>query len=168
MNPTRWLRPRTAALLLALACGVATARAAAHPTTDPGKFDFEHPTFVHALPFAKEKVVIQISGDRPAKWNLALNNAQNLLNFFGPQNVRVVVVAFGPGLRMLLHDSPLAARIDSQNREGVEFDACHNTMETMARKTGRLPQLVASAVVVPAGVVRILQLEHQGFGYIRP
>jgi hypothetical protein len=41
-------------------------------------------------------------------------------------------------------------------------------MEAMARKIGHMPVLVKQAVVVPAGVVRIMQLQHAGFAYIRP
>ena len=48
------------------------------------------------------------------------------------------------------------------------LDACHNTMEGMAKKLGHLPELVPQAVIVPAGVVRIMQLEHAGFEYLKP
>ncbi|OZB31252.1 MAG: hypothetical protein B7X51_09220 [Pseudomonas sp. 34-62-33] len=84
-----------------------------------------------------------------------MNNAQNLLAALGAKKVQIVVVAFGPGLKMLLADSPLARRVAALDAQGVEFDACHNTMEGMARKLGHLPELVPAAVVVPAGVVRL-------------
>ncbi|MBU2837690.1 hypothetical protein HF673_18910, partial [Acidithiobacillus thiooxidans] len=48
------------------------------------------------------------------------------------------------------------------------FDACHNTMLQMAKKLGHLPKLVPSAVIVPAGIVRIMQLESHGFDYVKP
>ena len=173
MTPIRWLRSLRVALLIAgLGLGSALQAHAAEPpaaaAAASGKFVFDHPTFVHELPFARREVVIQVSVNKPAYWNLVLNNAQNLLDFFGQENVRIVVVAFGPGLPMLLKNSPVAARIESQNSEGVEFDACHNTMKAMARKIGHMPVLVKQAVVVPAGVVRIMQLQHAGFAYIRP
>jgi len=131
-------------------------------------FNFDKPTFIHDLPFVEHKVVMQVSENNLERWKLVLNNAQNLLDYFGQEKVRVVVVAYGPGLLMLLKDSPVAQRISSENAEGVEFDACHNTMEGMAKKLGHLPVLVPSAVVVPAGVVRIMQLEKAGFAYIKP
>lgn len=170
MNALRWLRPyRIAVLALAFGLGAFTQAQAAGPSShEPAKFDFDHPTFVHELPFAKHQVVLQVSVNNPTYWNLVLNNAQNLLDFFGQENIRVVVVAYGPGLPMLLKNSPAASRIESENSEGVEFDACHNTMKAMARKIGHMPVLAPQAVVVPAGVVRIMQLQHAGFQYIRP
>ncbi len=167
MNPLRALRAALFGLGLGLA-SMAGASAADAPAQPVAKFDFDHPTFAHQLPFATRQVVIQVSENNPDYWNLVLNNAQNLLDFFGQESVRVVVVAFGPGLPMLLKNSPVAARLESENSEGVEFDACHNTMEAMARKTGHMPVVVPEATVVPAGVARIMQLEHAGFAYLRP
>ncbi|OIQ92664.1 DsrE/DsrF-like family protein [mine drainage metagenome] len=155
---------------LALTAALVGACGAAHAAQRSmlGHFDFDHPAFIHELPFASRALVLQVSSDDPQTWQLALNNAQNVLQYFGDDKVRVVVVAFGPGLRMLLKDSPVAARIAAQDGEGIEFDACHNTMEGMARKLGHMPELVPAAVVVPAGVVRLMQLEKAGFAYLRP
>ncbi|MHB1302943.1 MAG: hypothetical protein ACYCZB_05640 [Acidiphilium sp.] len=50
----------------------------------------------------------------------------------------------------------------------MEFDACHNTMMALARAFGHMPKLVKQAVIVPAGVVRVAQLEAHGFSYIKP
>lgn len=119
-------------------------------------------------PFATHHYVIQVSQDDPALWNLAMNNAQNLENHYGPDKVEVVVVAYGPGLKMLLADSPAAARITAQTTSGIEFDACENTMKGMAKKSGHMPKMNPSVKVVPAGVVRIGELEEQGFSYIKP
>ncbi|MDY0329200.1 MAG: hypothetical protein RBR52_01730 [Thiomonas sp.] len=168
MKSHSFMRPaRHLALAFALAlAGFATAQAANPSMLNDFKFDA--PTFIHKLPFAKYDVVLQVSEDDPERWALVLNNAQNILDAVGQENARVVVVAYGPGLKMLLKNSPQAKRIASQNEEGIEFDACHNTMEGMAKKLGHLPALVPQAVIVPAGVLRIMQLEHAGFEYIKP
>lgn len=150
----------------------AFAQSAANPNANNPSmlktFKFDHPTFVHKLPFAKQHVVMQVSQGNPHRWNLTLNNAQNMEQYFGNDQVQIVVVAYGPGLKMLLAGSPVASRIKSLNAGGVEFDACHNTMEHMAKKLGHLPKLVPQAVIVPGGVIRIMQLEHAGFDYIKP
>ena len=162
MRPARHL---TLAFAL-LGAGLMQAQAANPSMLNDFKFDA--PTYIHKLPFAKYDVVLQVSEDEPARWDLVLNNAQNILDAVGQENARVVVVAFGPGLKMLFKNSPEAKRISSLNDEGIEFDACHNTMEGMAKKLGHLPVLVPQAVIVPAGVLRIMQLEHAGFEYIKP
>ena len=133
-----------------------------------GNFDYAHPAFKNSMPFATVHLVIQVSQDDPALWNLALNNAQNVQDFFGAQKVHVVVVAYGPGLKMLIAGSPVAERLATLDQEGVEFDACHVTMLGIERATGHLPVLVPSAVIVPGGIVRIMQLESHGFEYIKP
>jgi intracellular sulfur oxidation DsrE/DsrF family protein len=145
--------------------GMATASANVSMLND---FNFDHPTFIHDLPFAKQHVVIQVSQANPARWTLTLNNAQNLLNYFGQEKIQIVVVAFGPGIKMYLPNSPVASRIAAINAEGVEFDVCHNSMEAFKKKTGHLPKLDPSVVIVPAGIVRIMQLESHGFDYIKP
>ncbi len=121
-----------------------------------------------AHPFATHHYVIQVSEDSPARWTLAMNNARNLENYYGPDKVDVVVVAYGPGLKMLLKNSKVAKRVKDQAMSGIEFDACHNTMEAMAKKLGHMPAINPAAKVVPAGVVRIGELEQKGYSYIKP
>ncbi len=171
MTPTLSTRALRAIRLLLAAAALLTAAALPAHAANPSMlkdFNFDKPTFIHDLPFAQYKLVLQVSEDNPERWALTLNNAQNALDFLGQEKVRIVIVAYGPGLRMLLASSPMAKRISSLNDEGVEFDACHNTMEGMAKKLGHMPKLVPQAVIVPAGLVRIMQLEKAGFQYIKP
>ena len=59
----------------------------------------------------KNKVVLQVSDNDPAKWNLVLNNLRNLQQDLGDEGVEAEVVAYGPGIGMLKADSPVARRI---------------------------------------------------------
>ena len=148
-----------------IASGIANAQ------TNPSMlktFNFDQPTFIKPHTFAKAHVVIQVSQDDPARWTLVLNNVSNMLEYMGQDRIQIVVVAYGPGLKMLLPEGKMGKRIAALNEEGVEFDACHNTMEGMARKLGHMPVLVPQAVIVPAGIIRIVQLEGHGFTYIKP
>lgn len=131
-------------------------------------YTFDKLQLINPKPFAKQHLVLQVTQADPHRWNVVLNNVDNVSKFFGPDNIQVVVVAYGPGLKMLFANSPFAKRINSQSAEGVEFDACHNTMMGFKRKTGHLPKLVSSAVVVPGGIVRIMQLEQNGYNFIKP
>ncbi len=131
-------------------------------------FNYDQPAFKTSMPFATTHAVIQVSEDDPARWSMVLNNAQNLLDSMGASKIQIVVVTYGPGLKMILASSPLAERIAALDKEGVEFDACHNTMLGMAKATGTMPVIVPEAVIVPAGVLRILQLESHGFLYLKP
>ncbi len=152
----------------ALLLGLAGLDVASANTSMLGDFHYNKPAFVHDHPFARKKLVIQVSQASKARWNLVLNNTQNILNYFGQEEVQVVVVTFGPGVKMLLSRSPVAQRIQAMNAEGVEFDACHNTMLSMKKQFGHMPKLVPAAVIVPGGIVRIMQLESHGFDYVKP
>jgi intracellular sulfur oxidation DsrE/DsrF family protein len=131
-------------------------------------FNFNHLIFQHPHPFATSHLVIQVSQNDPAVWSLALGNAQNALKLLGNDRVQIVIVAYGPGLHMLLANTPVAARINTLDQSGVEFDACNNTLQAMARALGHVPALVPQATIVPAGIVRIMQLESHGFNYVKP
>jgi len=119
-------------------------------------------------PFAEAKVVLQISDVDPAKQTLVLNVANNLIKYYGPDQVDIEVVAFGPGLRLLFADNANAPRVDSLSAEGVRFAACGNTLKAVTKKLGHEPPLNAHATKVPAGIVRILELTKQGFTLVRP
>jgi intracellular sulfur oxidation DsrE/DsrF family protein len=131
-------------------------------------YSYDHLKLVHALPFAKHHAVMQVSQDDPELWNLTLNNAANMLEYFGADKIQVVVVAYGPGLKMLVKNSPVAKRLQALDAEGVEFDACNNTLQAMTKKLGHTPELAPEAVLVPGGIVRIMQLEQHGYNYIKP
>ena len=118
--------------------------------------------------FAEYKYVLQISDMDPSKQELVLNNAANLLDAYPPGAVTVEIVAYGPGLRLLFDKNANAKRIDSLSQSGVTFSACNNTLQAMSKQLGYQPKLNPDAKLVPGGVVRIGELEKQGYIYIKP
>ena len=116
----------------------------------------------------KHKVVIQISSKDALTQNIALNVAVNLQKAYGVDNVDVVVVAFGPGLSVLTANSKQAKRVESLAVQGITFSACGNTMKKIAKKKGKAPKLAAGVEVVLAGAKRIMELQEQGYSYLRP
>ena len=117
---------------------------------------------------ASHKVVIQVSTADPATQKMALNNAVNLQKDLGPDNVDIEIVAYGPGLSLMTKAGPEAERIPSLITSGIQFDACGNTIKKVESETGKQPQLIEGVKVVPAGVVRIMELQEKGYSYIRP
>jgi len=47
------------------------------------------------------RMVIQVSDGDPKKWNLALNNALNVFNDLGKDNVQTEIIAYGPSIGVL-------------------------------------------------------------------
>lgn len=153
--------------LIASLIGAAGGASAANPSM-LDSFDYDKPALLHPLPNAAQKLVVQISDERPELWNLLLNNVQATQTALGRDKVQIVVVAYGPGLRMLFKDSAVAARIAAADAAGVEFDACNNTLQGMSKALGHTPELLDQSMIVPAGVVRIMQLQTHGYSYLRP
>ncbi len=117
---------------------------------------------------AKHKVVIQVSTDDVRTQKIALNNAVNLQKALGMDNVDVEIVAYGPGLSLLTKKSKQAKRVESLAMQNITFSACANTMKKVEKKRGKKPKLLQGVKVVPAGVMRIMELQEQGYSYIRP
>jgi len=114
----------------------------------------------------KPGVVIQMSESDPAKWNLALNNARNLIGAMGgADKIDVEIVAYGPGLGMLKEGSAVNDRLGGILSEGVRLSACGNTMR--AQKLDEA-DLHLGVQVVAAGVMEIMQRQQSGWAYIRP
>ena len=113
----------------------------------------------------RHKIVIQVSDNDPAKWNLALNNAKNLQDDVGAANVDIAIVAYGPGIGMLKLESPTGARIADAMKDNVRVVACENTMRgAKLTKDDMLPAIS----YVPAGVTEIMKKQGDGWAYLRP
>lgn len=117
---------------------------------------------------AEKKVVLQISDGDPEKQTLVLNVANNLIKHYGADNIKLEIVAFGPGLRLLFADNANKNRIDALAQTGVRFWACQNTTRSMTQLLGHPPVLLKEAVPVEAGIARILELTEQGYTLVRP
>ena len=116
----------------------------------------------------EHKIVIQVSTDDPRTQKIALNNAVNLQKFYGVDNIAVEIVAYGPGLGLLTKKSGQADRVESLAMSDITFSACGNTMNKVAKKSGKMPVLLEGVGQVPAGVARIMELQEQGYAYVRP
>lgn len=119
-------------------------------------------------PFADHHLVLQLSDDDAKKQSLVISVAYNLLKFYGPDKIAIEVVTFGPGIALLRADSPNRTLVDSLVAEGVRFDVCMNTVETVERETGHRVPLNPNAKPVEAGVAQILALTEKGYTLVRP
>jgi hypothetical protein len=131
----------------------------------------------HAQGGKPHRIAIQVDQNDPAVMNLALNNAENIIEYYRGkgEEVDVEIVAYGPGLNMLREDtSPVKDRIariastDAIFPSKVAFSACNNTLQGMEKREGHAITVIPQAKIVPAGVVRLSELEEQGWSYIRP
>ena len=121
------------------------------------------------------RVAIQVDQNDPQVMNLALNNATNVIEYYRAKNedVDVDIVTYGPGLHMLRADtSPVQDRIKRLKELAfpgkIQFSACNNTKQGMEKAEGHAISILPDATIVPSGVVRLMELQEQGWSYVRP
>jgi intracellular sulfur oxidation DsrE/DsrF family protein len=119
-------------------------------------------------PFAEHRVVLQLSDSDAKKESLVISVANNLIKAYGPDAIAVEVVAFGPGIDVLRTGNANRTRVESLISQGVKFDVCLNTLDTIERETGKRPDIIPGAIPVQVGVGQILSLVENGFTLVRP
>jgi intracellular sulfur oxidation DsrE/DsrF family protein len=120
-------------------------------------------------------VAFHVDQNDPDVMNQTLNNATNVIEHYRGKNedVNVDIVTYGPGLNMLRTDtSPVQDRIkrlkDMVFPGKIQFSACNVTKTAMEKREGHAISVVPEATVVASGVVHLMELQEQGWSYIRP
>jgi len=113
----------------------------------------------------KTKIVLQVSDNDPAKWNLALNNARNAQDDLGKDNIDIEIVVYGPGIHMLRMEATTATRVTQAIKSGISIVACENTMTAQKINKADMHDAIS---YVPAGVIQLMKRQQQGWAYIRP
>jgi hypothetical protein len=96
-------------------------------------------------PFAEHRIVLQLSDNDAKRQALVISVAYNLLKSYDPDKIAIEVVA-----------------------QGVRFDVCLNTVDTIERETGKRPDIIPAATPVQVGVGQILFLAENGYTLVRP
>jgi intracellular sulfur oxidation DsrE/DsrF family protein len=118
-------------------------------------------------------IAIQVNSGEAQTMNMALNNAVNVTRYYEAQGDEVVIeiVAYGPGLTMMIPErSPVEDRINAMSLEydNMSFSACGNTHRNWSNREGVDIPLLENVSITPSGVVRLVELQEQGYAYIRP
>lgn len=121
-----------------------------------------------AAPQSRLKVVYHLSD--LDKVSFVLGNIQNHIDGVGgPDHVTLALVVHGPALRAFHANQAnpdLTRRISQFSRSGIELAACGNTMKSQnVTLKDLLPGFVSAD---KGGVVRLAELQSQGYLYLRP
>lgn len=117
--------------------------------------------------------------DNPRKWMVKLSTSNlkivrhtisgiyNVLKEYPPETLQVVVVVYGPGMRVLKKDyDPLVLKkIKSLMEYDVEFVACKNTMATMGWTK---KDLIGGLSYVQAGIAESIERKVAGWVDVTP
>lgn len=104
------------------------------------------------------------------KVNFVLGNIQNHFDGVGgPENVTIALVVHGQALKSfhaISANPDVTRRVGQFSKAGLEMAACGNTMKSQqVTVNDLLPGFVAAD---QGGVVRIAELQSQGYLYLRP
>jgi intracellular sulfur oxidation DsrE/DsrF family protein len=120
-----------------------------------------------AAPPAKLKVVYHLND--LDKVSFVLGNIQNHLDGVGgPDHVTIALVIHGQALRAFhsaTANPDISKRVGQFSKAGLELAVCGNTMKS---QKVALKDLLSGFIVAERGVVRIAELQSQGYLYLRP
>lgn len=112
------------------------------------------------------KIIFSIASGDDEAINHVLSTANNVLKFYGPENVEMEIVAYYHGIRALLEsEKDISIRVRALMQYDVKFVACGNTMETKKIKPS---ELIEGSEIVTAGIVEIIERVKSGSTYIKP
>ena len=112
------------------------------------------------------QIIFSISGGDDESINHVLSTANNVLKFYGPENVEMQIVAYYHGIRALLKtEKEISVRVKTLMQYDVKFVACGNTMQT---KKIEPSELIEGSEIVTAGVPELIERVKSGFTYIKP
>ncbi|MGA9865066.1 MAG: hypothetical protein WBQ75_01350 [Acetobacteraceae bacterium] len=103
----------------------------------------------------------------------ALHNAGNVMDYYRAHDssAAIEIVANGRGVTMFVKDlSPVAAEVAELHTRypSIVFDACAISLAHTEKALGRKLEVMPPARIIPSGAVRILELEEQHYGYLKP
>ena len=112
--------------------------------------------------------------DEPRKWviklriadektvNQMLSSVYNVLKEYPAESIKIAVVAYGQGMRVLRkdYDKHTLSRISSLMDYEVEFIGCKNTMETMHWNED---EFIEDIEYVQAGIAELIEKQVDGY-----
>lgn len=115
----------------------------------------------------KRQVVFHIDADQEERLLMALENTRNLFKEIPPEQCSVHMVTNGKAVNLFRKDRAAAygAEMEALYKQGVHFKACRNAM---AKNNVKKSDLLEICEVVPAGILELINLQREGFAYIKP
>jgi intracellular sulfur oxidation DsrE/DsrF family protein len=143
-----------AAAAVALMLPAAPAPEASHLATQPNK----------------HKIVYQLNEPGADKAKFVLNNMQNHITGVRWDHIEAVeLVVFGPALKTFVAkdiDPVVRQALERLQTQGVVLGVCGNTMRNLNIALDQLPE--GAKPLPQGGVVRLMELQEQGYATIRP
>jgi len=116
--------------------------------------------------FEPRKIVLSVGSGDVEEIHHVLGSANNILKFYGPEKVEMIIIAYYQGIKTVLKtNKDIMIRVKALQLYDVKFIACENTMRTKGIKKG---ELIEDVDTVTAGLVEIIERQQSGWISIIP
>lgn len=113
------------------------------------------------------RAVFHIDMDEVKPFALGLANVANLLRAIPEKHYDLAMLFNGPAVTLLQSDecAPYREEIWQLQQARVSFKVCRNALNRF-----NVPEenLIEGCEIVPAGVVTLIELQQDGYAYIKP
>lgn len=113
------------------------------------------------------KAVIHIDLEDETIFSLGLNNISNTLDALKDKEKTLILLATGPAVTLLAGDQMylFMENLKQIHAAGVRIQVCERAL-----KLFNIPaeELFEGCEIIPAGVVSLIELQYDGFAYIKP
>ncbi len=111
------------------------------------------------------KAVFHLDFDDTPTFELALANIANFLNNVGTADVAVLANGFAVKLFVKKAGGKFKERLEELSARGVKFYVCNNALNIHDISK---EDIFEFCEVVPAGVTKLVELQKEGYAYIKP
>jgi hypothetical protein len=114
------------------------------------------------------KVVFHLDqDDEGSALVMGLTNITNMLAAVSGEDAEIHMVANGDAIKLFKLDlaQNQVETIKTLHKQGVRFCLCNNSMKKFGFKK---EQMLEQCEIVPAGIVELCRLQHEGCAYIKP
>jgi len=114
------------------------------------------------------KAVFHVDLNEAKRLDIALANVTNLLKAIPGREYNAVVLFNGPGVNLVTAENCAPEHkegIAALQKQNVVFEACQNALNKFGITK---EELVDGFKVVPAGIIELIELQNNGYAYIKP
>jgi len=113
------------------------------------------------------RAVFHVDSDDSKPLAITLTNVGNLLRAIAGQHYDLVILFNGPAVSLLQAErcTPYREEIQRLQRARVSFKVCRNALNHFNVDPD---SLIDGCEIVPAGVVALIELQQDGYAYIKP
>lgn len=115
-----------------------------------------------------QKILLHVASSNRASHKAALINAASLQEVYGKENVIIEIVANGTGVSIANSRNVFKNEVKQLMGTGITLSVCNVSLKKLQERDGVKMQLVEGVNHVKSGIIRVIELQKQGYIYVRP